>query len=98
MNDVNIALTRTFVNIYLKCKEEGSSYIPNTNVAKIILGEAYNEFTKHGEILPVEDLSEERKMELVAECKATGEAFTNDTLTNKCKILHVLKEISSGIL
>lgn len=95
MNDVNVALTGLFVNIYNKYKGENKTYIPNTSVAKITMIQVYESFIKEGILISIEKLSFEDKMSLVDECRATGATFTNETLIQQSKILHVIRTINN---
>ena len=42
----------------------------------------------------IENLEDEKKKELVSECRATGIIFTNQTLIEAAKTLHVIKFIN----
>jgi len=91
--NVDESLTTLFVNDYLRLK---GKYIPDTIVAKRILLRMYTRFVSEG-LSPIENLSHEDKMSLVNECRMTGEKYTNETLTNQCRILYLLKTITNDI-
>lgn len=78
-------------------KGKGLTFIPNTEVAKIIMMEAYNQFVKEGVLVPIEELSVEEKMELVNECREMKEIFyTNESLIIDSKTLHTIKLINNN--
>ena len=89
--NVDESLTTLFVNDYLRLK---GKYIPDTIVAKRILLRMYTRFVSEG-LSPIENLSHEDKMSLVNECRMTGEKYTNETLTDQCRILYLLKTITN---
>lgn len=96
MNDVSIALVGLFRKIYNEHKDQGKVYIPNTSVAQVILTEAYKSFINEKIMTPIEQLSMEEKISLTDECRKTGEFFTNETLTERCKALYVIKVINNN--
>ena len=97
MNNENITLTRFFKNIY-NGEIDGipKGYIPATSVAKAIFRLTYKSFITEKIMIPIEQLPTEEKKELVDECRKTGEFFTNETLTEKCKALYVIKTINEN--
>ncbi len=93
---VNTSLTGIFVGIYNKIKKEGRTYIPFTTVAKTALLGVYKECVKDGSVIAIEDLQKEEKENLVAECREQDIFFTNETLIQQCKCLHLIKAINDN--
>lgn len=56
----------------------------------------YNLFVKENGLVPIDKLDENKKIELVKECKNTGKSFTNTSLINAAKVLHTLKFIKDN--
>lgn len=83
----------TFASYYQKMQQEGKTYIPDTGVAKEVLIPMYDRLVKEG-LKPIEELTKEEKMELVAECRKDGKKYTNETLIEQSKILYLLKKIT----
>lgn len=94
------------VNFYNYTKEEGVTYIPDTAVAKYALLKKYYLFIQYGYLQRIEDIPTEEKIELTTECRniemkdRSGKTerirFTNETLTDYCRILHVIKFINNN--
>lgn len=88
-------LCSLFVNFYNSMREKGVTFIPNSAVAVNVMTRVYNRFVKYGELIKIEDLPKDEKMELVNECREMkGVFYTNESLIMGCKILHVIKLIN----
>ena len=94
--NIDESLTVLFSDYYQKMKWQKSSYIPDTVVVKAVLVPMYRRFVSEG-LTPIENLSHENKMSLVNECRMTGEKYTNESLTDQCRILYLLKTITNDI-
>ena len=94
--NINNDLTVLFIKIYNEYKEKGQVYIPYTLAAQNILLLVYNQFVKDGSITKIEYLDIETKMKLVDECRKQDIVFTNESLTNQCRILHLFKVINDN--
>lgn len=86
--NIDESLTILFSDHYRRTK-----YIPDTQVAKIILLPIYEKFVSEG-LKPIENLSVEEKISLTEECRKTGERYTNRTLIEQCKILYLIKNVT----
>lgn len=91
---INQNLAVLFVGIYNNFKAKGIAYIPNTEVAKIVMISTYNSFVRNKEIKPIEELPEEEKKRLVAECREMKKDYTNTTLIEQVKVLYVIENIN----
>jgi len=87
--NIDESLSDLFIDFYKEMKWQKSNYIPDTAVAKRILLRMYAKFVSDG-LTPIENLSHENKMSLVNECRMTGEKYTNESLTDKCKIIYLI--------
>lgn len=96
MNEINATLSALFVNQYNRTKENGLPRVNFGGVARYVMIQVYNEFVKDKILMPIEELSFDDKMSLVDECRATGEFFTNETLIEQSKMLHVIRTINSN--
>lgn len=67
-----------------------------TGVAKEVFLSTYKMFVLDKSITPIEKLPEDEKIKLVSECKETGINFTNSTLTDSARILHIIKFINEN--
>ncbi len=85
-------LYELFISMYHKDKSN-LAYLIDSDVPKIILIEIYEALVKDNLITRIEQLPEEKKKELVSECRGTGLFFTNESLIRSAKILHTLKFI-----
>lgn len=93
---INQSLSVLFVGRYNDCKEKGVTHIPSTTVAKIVMLELYDKFINDGVVKPIEELTNEEKEKLVAECREVkNHNYTNETLTETSKILHLIKTINN---
>ena len=63
-------------------------------VPKHIFKREYEIMIRFYGLEPIENLGQEKKKELVSECRATGIFFTNQTLIEAAKTLHVIKFIN----
>jgi Mg/Co/Ni transporter MgtE len=85
---IEIELCSTFVSQYKKGHLE---YLITSDVPKEVILKVYKILVNEKQITIIENLAEEEKKKLVDECRETGLKFTNKSLTNAAKILHVLK-------
>lgn len=70
-------------------------YLITSEVPKIVLLRVYNLMLIVEGLIKIEDLpDEEQKKNLVTECRATGIKFTNESLREAARILHVIKFIN----
>ncbi len=58
-----------------------------------VLSKYYEICIKTNEITPIEKLPESERRKLAVECRATGLFFSNRTLIQSAKILHILKSV-----
>jgi hypothetical protein len=65
-------------------------------VPKYILINDYYYFVKTGDLIPIEDLEYEDKVELVEKCRSTGVKFTTEKLKNAARILHTINLINES--
>lgn len=65
-------------------------------VSKEVFLSTYKKFVNDKILIPIEELPEEKKKELIKECRSTGLKFSNQTLTNSARILHTLKFINEN--
>lgn len=91
--EIDLTLSVLFVNNYNENKRKGTNYIPDTAVVKAVMLPMYEKLVREG-LIPIENLSEEGKRSLMAECRRTGENYTNKTLIEQCKILYLIKTIN----
>lgn len=95
--EIDIDLCCLFVKHYNSHKEKGVVNIPDIEVAKIVMFRTYDKFIKDELIMPIELLPLNEKQDLVNECKEMKDIFyTNTSLTENCKILHLIKFINSN--
>lgn len=97
MNDINATLSALFVNQYNRTIEQGCPRVNFGGVARYVMKQVYNEFVKDKTITPIEELSFDEKMSLVDECRATGGTFTNETLIEQSKMVHLIRTINKNI-
>jgi len=90
--DCDFKLYEHFVLMYNKNKST-LKYLLESGVPKIILIDVYKSLLRDNLIIPIEQLPEDDKKELVSECRTTGLFFTNESLIRSAKILHTLKFI-----
>jgi hypothetical protein len=89
---IDLELASKFVGMYKRNKSMLDFFI-ESEVPKRVLLRTYDLLVREN-LTPIEDLSEEIKMELVKECRQTGIRFTNETLRDAARILHTLKFIN----
>jgi hypothetical protein len=70
------------------------NYLITSDVPKIVLLRVYDLMLVEEKLIPIEKLPEEEKKNLVTECRATGIKFTNRSLIEAAKILHVVRFIN----
>lgn len=93
--DVETNLASLFASYYKKMYVKGINYIPDTQVAKIIMIRLYDRFVSDGSLLPVEELPITEKKVLTSECRLMKDVFfTNDKLKMYCKILHTINALN----
>ena len=63
-------------------------------VPKYVFRKEYEIMIRFYGLEPIENLEQGKKKELVSECRATGIFFTNQTLIEAAKTLHVIKFIN----
>jgi hypothetical protein len=68
-------------------------YLITSDVPKIVLLRVYDLMLTEENLTPIENLPEDQKKNLVTECRATGITFTNESLREAARILHVIKFI-----
>lgn len=94
---VNDTLCAFFVTMFNKCKDdEAIKFFFEGAVPQDIFLSIYKTFIKENGLIPIEDLPKEKKIELTTECRKTGLNFTNETLTNACRILYTLNFINEN--
>jgi hypothetical protein len=94
--NINVELSIFFTNLYNSRKREGKLYIPDTLVAKYIMGRMYKNFISDGLLTPIEYLPIEEKTSLAKECREVKDSFyTNETLKTQCAILHTINLINN---
>lgn len=90
--DIDANMTVLFTRIYNTHKAKGVVLIPDWIVAQICVLNVYNRLVIYEIIEPIENLALEEKQSLVDECRQVqGVKYTNRTLRNTCRILHVIK-------
>lgn len=88
-------LSIDFIGWYNSAKKKGITFIPDTVVAKIVMGKLYDEFVRQGLLTKIEYLPVEEKVELTNECREVKDVlYTNKSLTENCRILHLIKFIN----
>lgn len=92
--EVDTSLTALFVNFYNGMKKDGVTFIPNSEVAKIVMIGQYKRFIAQKLLIPIELLDIEDKRALADECRLMGIFYDNKTLIENCKILHVINLIN----
>lgn len=68
-------------------------YLITSVVPKIVLLKVYKLALREESLTPIENLSEDMKKSLVSECRATGIKFSNKSLIEAAKILHIVRFI-----
>ena len=86
-------LTAFFTTMYNNQKS-ALSFLFEGYVPKYVFKKEYEVMIRFYGLEPIENLEEEKKKELVSECRATGIFFTNQTLIEAAKTLHVIKFIN----
>jgi len=89
---IDFTLSAFFIGLYKKDKKN-LDFLIDSGVPVNVMKRVYEIMLIDG-LTPVENLEESEKKELVKECRATGLQFTNRTLTDAAKILHVIKFIN----
>ena len=89
---VDFTLSAFFVSLYKKDKKN-LDFLIESAAPKDVMGKVYEILVRENELIPIENLEESEKKELVKECRQTGIQFTNRTLTDAAKILHMVKFI-----
>ncbi|HEY9362140.1 MAG TPA: hypothetical protein VIQ00_02680 [Chitinophagaceae bacterium] len=79
-----------FIGMYNK-KKSTLNFLFEAYVPKHIFKREYEIMIRFYGLEPIENLNKERKKELVSECRATGIFFTNQTLIEAAKTLHVIQ-------
>ena len=79
-----------FIGMYNKDKS-ALSFLFEGYVPKYVFRKEYEIMIRFYGLEPIENLDEEKKKELVSECRATGIFFINQTLTEAAKTLHVIQ-------
>lgn len=87
--NVDFQLYEFFISMYNKDKST-LKYLLESEPPKRVLTRIY-ELLLLENLVPIEQLPEDKKKELVSECRATGLFFTNESLIRSAKILHTLK-------
>ena len=96
--NIEVSLCALFAKNYRENKSVGVTYIPDTIVAKIVMTKMYNQFVNDGLLVPIEFLPEEKKIELVDECRRVKDSFyTNESLRVQCRILHAINIVNSKL-
>lgn len=90
---VDLNLLAFFASLYKKDKKN-LDFLIESAVPKDVMSKVYEIMIRFYGLEPIENLEEEKKKELVSECRATGLFFTNKTLTEAAKTLHVIKFIN----
>lgn len=94
-----MTITNDLVAFYLGMYNTGKVSLMllfTTGVSKEVFLSAYKNFVNENILTPVEQLTTEKKIYLVAECKGTGLKFSDQTLTDAAKILHTIKFINEN--
>jgi hypothetical protein len=68
-------------------------YLITSGVPKRVLLRVYDLMLVEENLTPIEKLPEEQKKSLATECRATGIKFSNESLREAARILHVIKFI-----
>ena len=90
---IDLELASKFVAQYNRNKDMLDFFITSPVHSKVLL-RTYDLLVKEN-LIQIENLPLETKIELRDECKATGLKFTNETLRQAARILHTLKFISN---
>lgn len=88
--NVDYQLYDFFMSMYNKDKST-LKYLLESEVPVRVLVRIYDLLLLEKTIIPIEQLAEEKKKELVSECRGTGIFFTNESLIRSAKVLHTLK-------
>jgi hypothetical protein len=89
---IDLELASKFVAQYNRNKDMLDFFITSPVHSRVLL-RTYDLLVKE-DLIKIEDLPEEIKMDLVRECRGTGLKFTNETLRDAARILHTLKFIN----
>lgn len=84
--NIDTELTVFFVGYYNKTK-----IIPDSVVAKEILLKKYQQFLNEGILTPIENITQEEKINLVNECRSMKDKnYTNKTLKEQSIVLYLI--------
>jgi hypothetical protein len=89
---IDLELASKFVAQYNKHRDMLDFFITSPVHSRVLL-RTYDLLVKE-DLIKIEDLPEDLKMDLVRECRATGLKFTNESLREAARILHTLKFIN----
>ena len=87
-------LTVFFTGMYNR-DQSCLNYLFESHAPKYIYTRMYDKMVRLYGLTPIENLEEEEKKQLVSECRSTGIFFTNKTLIEAAKTLHVIKFLNN---
>lgn len=88
---IELEISAKFAGMYQREKSM-LDFLITSEVPRRVLLTRYKLFLNEG-LTKIEDLPEDKKKELVDECRETGLTFTNESLRQSARILHTLKFI-----
>lgn len=88
---IELEISAKFAGMY-KREKSMLDFLITSEVPRRVLLTRYKLFLNEG-LTKIEDLPEDKKKELVDECRETGLSFTNESLRQAARILHTLKFI-----
>lgn len=94
-----VTITNNLVAFYLSMYNAGTAsllLLIDTPVSKDVFLSTYKMLIADKSIAKIEDLPNDDKIKLVTECRKTGLNFSNETLINASKILHVINFINAN--
>lgn len=90
-------LTAMYVTMY-KDSPKILFHIIDSQASKTVMLQSYRMLVNDGSMQPIENIPVIDKIKLVDECRATGMAFNNKSLTDSARILHAIKFINSNAI
>lgn len=95
--DIDVEVTKFFVDFYNDQKANGKTWIPDCKVSRYVMLREYRRLISYGQLIPIEYLPIEEKVALTTECREMKNIFyTNESLKINCKILHLINLINNN--
>jgi hypothetical protein len=85
-----MTIYESLCGVYARMYKE-DKIIPWGTVARLAMISVYNKFVNDKSIIPIEELPEEEKKYLVAECNRSHPGHSNATLIEQCRMFHLTR-------